>query len=194
MNSEQQEEANQLENSSTNLNSFGCLQEDIVRMPALNSRRPNTQASTSGYNFSSNRQSPPSSSGASFNFASQRHHQNDLQFMSTTRKPVPKLTRNIPVPELVPIKHSSVQSQQMQMSNGYSSNGFSSNFNSQPTPDRRRSVFDFTKKNRVSFINKVIQTKSSTVLSILRLSTTRRETLRALKFQAQYWTEITIST
>lgn len=107
-----------------------------MRVPNISSRHSRQQASSSGYNFSSVRQSS-STVPASFNFAQNKYQLNaredsDVNFLS--RRQMPKPIRQIP--ELVPIDR-----------NGIKPNGFGNNFSQS---HNRRSVLDFTNKNRVS--------------------------------------------
>lgn len=108
---------------------------NAMRVPS--STRPRPQPSNSGYSFSSNRQSL-TTVPTSFNFTQNKHNSRadaENQFLSGQK--MPKSRQHIP--ELVPIRNTSAQ-------NGVKPNGFGGHSQSQ----NRRSVLDFTNKNRVS--------------------------------------------
>jgi hypothetical protein len=113
-------------------------QDDIntMRVPNISSQRSRQQPSSSGFSFTSHRQSSSTAVPSSFNFAQNKYRpDSDVQFQSRRQAPKPR-----PLPELVPIARS-IPSQ-----NGVRPNGFGNVSQSQS----RRSVLDFTNKNRVS--------------------------------------------
>lgn len=101
-----------------------------TRVPIATHRYDNAQKpSTSGYNFSTSRQSPTSTS--SFNFTQNKFNKNeDVQFGTQKSRRA--------IPELVPIPSST------------QSNGLS---NGTVSGTRRRSFYDFARKNRVSCLS-----------------------------------------
>lgn len=109
-----------------------------MRVPNISSQRSRPQPSSSGYSFTANRQS--STVPSSFNFTQNKYQLNsredpEVQFISKRQMPKPRQ-----VPELVPIARS-IPSQ-----NGLKPNGFGNFSQSQ----NRRSMLDFTNRNRVS--------------------------------------------
>ena len=108
-----------------------------MRVPNISSQRSQKQPSGSGFNFPS-RQSIPTSFGFAHKNQLNSHEDSDVQFVS--RKQLSKA----PIPELVPISRS------IPTQNGIKPNGYGSF----PPSQNRRSLLDFTSKNRVSLWEK----------------------------------------
>ena len=113
---------------------FHGFKDDInaMRVPNISSQRSRQQPSSSGFNFPS--RSIPTSFGFAHKNQLNSHEDSDVQFIS--RKP--------PIPELVPISPS------IPTQNGIKPNGYGSF----PPSQNRRSLLDFTNKNRVSLREK----------------------------------------
>lgn len=126
------------------ISQFSSLSQDDVptgRIPGANSRNLNSRPSTSGYKFTN---SPPSTS---YNFSQPKHYfsRNETHFASSMNKAETKQRR---MPELVPIVRNAQPPPLF--SNNFTENGYAGN-NKNQQQRGRRSILDFTKKNRVSF-------------------------------------------
>jgi hypothetical protein len=135
------------------------FQEQIsYRMPPT--RRGATRRKNAGFNFNAYYQNLPSTSGSSSLATKPQHVTNgaandndDFQFVSLQRRPVPPLTAahrpRAEPPSLIPIPQA-FQSSLMQ--NGHSSSDLSTSHPVTVQPVRgRRSILNFSKNNRVSY-------------------------------------------
>jgi hypothetical protein len=143
VNSEQQEEEKFVLYSE--ISQFSPLSQDDVptgRIPGANARTLNSRPSTSGYKFT------PSPPNASYNFSQPKHYfsRNENNFTSSTNKAESKQRR---MPELVPIGRNAQPPPLL--SHDFVENGYVGNNNKNQQQRGRRSILDFTKRNRVSF-------------------------------------------